>query len=148
MWLFRQRDKKSCRLQPPCMPILHVMQTIYAYCSCDKQLCKSQSKSSENYDHWKKNMCSKKVQKLKKKNWLRLGLNPQPSWLTTNIVLTGIQTKQISISNQHNWVPRWRTFNFAQDPFRCVLGMPSNSYPLCFDGILHFFIFKQLQNAS
>ena len=35
--------------------------------------------------------------------------------------------KQILISNQHIWVPRWRAFNFASVPFRCMLGMPSNS---------------------
>ena len=34
------------------------------------------------------------------------------------------EPKQLSISNQHIRVPRWRAFNFA---LRCVLGMSSNS---------------------
>ena len=95
-----------------------------------------------------KKTCIKKVQKLKKKVRLKLGLNPQLSWLTTVCVrgfdrnvpqlffvfsLHMLQStvknklKQISISNHHNLVPRWRAFNFTQVPLWCVLGMPSNS---------------------
>ena len=35
--------------------------------------------------------------------------------------------KQMSISNQHIWVPRWCVFNFGQVPFWCMLGRPSNN---------------------
>jgi len=35
--------------------------------------------------------------------------------------------KQLSISNQHIWVPGWHLFNFAQVLVWCMLGMPSNS---------------------
>jgi len=102
--------------------------------------CMCQNKSSNNCDHWKKT-CFKNVQKL--------GLNPLLRWLTT-VCLRGFdrnaqhlftvfslhqclqravmnERKQLSISNQHIRVPRWRAFNFAQVPFWCVLGMPSNS---------------------
>ena len=37
------------------------------------------------------------------------------------------EQKQISISNQHIRVARWRVFNFAQVPFQCMLGIRSNS---------------------
>jgi len=37
------------------------------------------------------------------------------------------EQRQLSISNQHIRVPRWHAFSFAQVPFWCVLGMPSNS---------------------
>ena len=35
--------------------------------------------------------------------------------------------KQILISNQHIWVPRWCAFNFVQILSWCMFGMPSNS---------------------
>jgi len=118
------------------------------YWQCAKHLCKCQNKSPNNLDHWKK--CTlKKVQKLKKKVWFRVGLNPQLSWLTT-FYLHGFdrnvpqlffvfslhlclkrtvknEQKQISISNHYSRVLRWCAFDFAQVPFWCVLGMPSNS---------------------
>jgi len=95
-----------------------------------------------------KKTCFKKVQKLKK-SWLSVGLNPQLRWLT-NVCLSGFdrnvqqlftvfslhqclqcavmnEWKQLSFSNHHSRVPRWRVFNFAQVSFRCVLGMPRNS---------------------
>ena len=96
-----------------------------------------------------KKTCFKKVQKLKKKVLLRVGLNPQLRWLTS-VCLRGFnrnvqqmftvfplhqclqravmnEQKQLSISNQQIRVPRRRAFNFAVVPFRCVLVMPSNS---------------------
>jgi len=48
---------------------------------CAKHLSKCQNKCSKNCDH--KKTCSEKVQKLKKKFWIRQGLNLQLSWLTT-----------------------------------------------------------------
>ena len=71
-----------------------------------------------------------------KKVWL--GLNPLLRWLST-VCLRGFDTavtvfslhqclkravmneqKQLSISNHHSWVPRWRAFNFAQVLFRSL----------------------------
>jgi len=99
-----------------------------------------------------KNMLQKGPE-TEKKVWLRVGLNPLLRWLTT-VCLRGFdrnvqqlftvfsevfslhqclqravmnEQKQLSISNQRIRVSRWRAFNFAQVPFRCVLGMWSNS---------------------
>ena len=69
----------------------------------------------------------------------KFGLVPQLRWLTTVCLCGAVhcllstpclqctvknEQKQLSISNQHIWVPRWHAFNFAQVPFQCVLGMP------------------------
>ena len=96
-------------------------------------------------------MCHKNILQ-KETFWLTRGLNPQSSWLTTvclcsfdrnvphtendSCSLSSLYTsafnimnepKQLSISNQHIRVPKWRAFNFAQVLFWCVFGMPSNS---------------------
>ena len=59
------------------------------------------------------------------------------------------EQKQISVSNQHIRVARWRVFNFAQVPFRCVLGMGSNSElnskKMCLQNVL---IFKKICSPS
>ena len=84
------------------------------------------------------------------RNWKqRLALNPQLSWLTT-VYLHGFdrnvpqlifvfflhlylqravknEQKEIFISNYHSLVLRWHLSNFAEVPFQCMLGMPSNS---------------------
>jgi len=104
--------------------------------------CMCQNKSSNNCDHWKKHASKRS------RNWKKVELNPQLRWLTT-VWLCGFdrnvqqlftvfslhqylqravmnEWKQLSFSNHHSRVPRWRAFNFAQVPFWCVLGMPSN----------------------
>ena len=126
------------------------------YWQCTKQLSKCQNKSLWSLKK-KSALKSKKVQKLKKReeSWLRLGLNPQLSWLNTvylrafdrnlpQLLFFSLHLclqravkclqravkclqcavknkwKQISISNHHSQVPRWRVFNFAHVPFRCA----------------------------
>ena len=76
MWLFRQRDNtRSYRLQPPCMPILHVMQTVNALLTVVLNRYVSAKMKVQTIVITEK---KEKVPKLKKKVWLRLA---QLSWL-------------------------------------------------------------------
>ena len=144
MWLFMQKDKNKETIDSSHLACQYYIMQCKKLCptdGCAKHLSKCQNKCSKNCDH--KKTCSEKVQKLKKKFWIRQGLNLQLSWLTTicirgrmhhscsPLLSTPVPSmhcqKQVLISNQHIWVSRWRAFNIAQDPFWCVLRMPSNS---------------------
>jgi len=121
MWLFIWIVINEAIMKDPCP--LSLMTNI--------QQC--QSKSPKHVPSlYKKKPASKKSRNCKKtfdRNvpQLMTAVTCLPSTPVPSARCKGQTKAEMSISNQHFRVPKWRAFNFAQVLFLCVLGMLSDS---------------------